>query len=108
MEKVKVDYLVEADNTAELLVYMLLKEKVSFTQALDHQNKGIFAGKTKENPNMVSITFSYIDNKLVCFYWGTSQIVNHKEIDILLENYFEYGEKMEADSFVIKMLGNTL
>lgn len=67
----KIDYLVEADSATEHLIYLLLKDKVSWEKSLsDHQNKGVFCGKDKNNTNIVSLTYVKVDGKIVCFYWG--------------------------------------
>lgn len=99
----KVDYLVEADSATQMLVWMMLKDKTSWHQgALEgYQDCGVFAGKTKEQPNMISLCYRKIHNKIVCFYWGTAVVVNHTEIDEFLDEKFPKVRNIRADSFVI-------
>ncbi|CAL9985528.1 hypothetical protein VPHF99_0299 [Vibrio phage F99] len=97
-----VDYLVEADSATQMLVWLLLKDKTSYGQFPEgYQDCGVFAGKTKEQPNMVSLSYRKINNKIVCFYWGTSTIVNHLEIEDYLDHHFPNVRRLGADSFVI-------
>lgn len=101
----KIDYLVEADSATEHLIYLLLKDKMSWKQNLmGYQNVGVFCGKTESNTNMVSLTYNKIGDKIICFYWGTSQIVNHKEIEEYLKKGYKGVPMLEADTFVYKML----
>lgn len=100
----KVDYLVEADSAAQMLVWMMLNDKTSWHEGSieGYQDCGVFAGKTKEQSNMVSLSYRKINNKIVCFYWGTSVIVNHNEIEDFLDKNFPEVRRLEADSFVIR------
>ncbi len=98
-----VDYLVEADSATQMLVWMMLEDKTSWHEgALEgYHDIGVFAGKTKEQSNMVSLSYRKINDKIVCFYWGTAVVVNHAEIDEFLDRNFPDVRKLEADSFVI-------
>ncbi len=99
----KVDYLVEEDSSEEMLVFLLLRDHVVWKQNLiGYQNKGIYLGHVVNDPNMLSLTYVRIDDKVICFYCGVSQRVNHGEIDNFLKKEYPDVPNIEADTLVFK------
>jgi len=98
-----VDYLVESDSATQMLVWMMLKDKTSWHEGVldGYHDIGVFAGKTKDQSNMISLSYRKINDKIVCFYWGTAVVVNHNEIEEFLDKNFPEVRRLEADSFVI-------
>ena len=99
-----IDYLVEADGSTAYLVYLLLKVSCTWEDNLEgYSNIGVCLGEAKETPNMLSLTYSKVSGKVVCFYWGTSTVVNHLQISDYLKKEFPNKTSIEASSFVHKM-----
>lgn len=100
----KVDYLVEATHETEMLVYLLLKDHVKWDQNIDliYQNRGVFLGKDNAFPNMVSLIYIGVDDKVVCFYHGASVLVDHDQIEGYMKKEYPDSEIIDASQLVFK------
>lgn len=106
-----VKYICEASDNAIMLLYMLVGDKCAWEQNLYSfhlKDKGVYLGKDKENPNMLSLRFIRIDSVIICFYEGTSMNVDHGEITRYMDSCFPKLEDINIDTLAIRLKNRTL
>lgn len=86
-EKLKrTQFFVEADRFAQRILREKHKDDISWETDLAGFSRHI--GNIKKRPIYVDFSFAKIGNKNVCFYWGCSELVDHKMIEEYLEKEF--------------------
>lgn len=97
----KIDYVVESNSETIMLVYLLLRDKVTWEQEVK-QGVGTILGKDKHFPNMVGLSYIKIEGKVVCFYEATSLLVDWNEVDTFIKKEFPDSKKLSSTQLVMK------
>ena len=99
----KVDYIVESNGQDYSLLWLLLKaEGVEVNEILTGNSLWV----NGNNDMLVSLRYSYIQDKLYCFYEPTSVKVDWGKVEDSVKSLFINAESEKTTSVYYKTLNN--
>ena len=96
----KVQFFVEANSFEKLMIWEKYHNTISWVS--DTSGFSYIVGYIKRRPINVCFEFVSINNKLVCFYYGCSELVDLKMIEDWIDSnypiYYDGDRKARIDS----------
>ena len=83
-----VKFLIEADDYSQFALWKEFHELIDNWQEVSC-GYNIEIGKLNRRPIVISINYAILNGKKVLFYWGCSQLVDHKMIEDWIKHFTE-------------------